>query len=98
MKVLKILKSRTYKNRGYRLITKQVESFGEIQNMTFYESLNGLYLSANKNLIKYFKDHGITHFETTYEDSIVANIGWSEPEQKWYGWSHRAIYSFGIGS
>ena len=24
-------------------------------------------------------------------------IGFSEKEQKWYGWSHRAIYGFGIG-
>ena len=26
-----------------------------------------------------------------------ASIGWSKEEQKWYGWSHRAIYGFGIG-
>lgn len=26
------------------------------------------------------------------------NIGWCEKEQKWYGWSHRAIHGFGIGS
>jgi hypothetical protein len=25
-------------------------------------------------------------------------IGFSEKEQKWYGWSHRAIFGFGIGS
>ena len=27
-----------------------------------------------------------------------ASIGFSEEEQKWYGWSHRAIYGFGVGS
>lgn len=27
-----------------------------------------------------------------------ANIGFSEEEQLWYGWSHRAMYGFGIGS
>ena len=26
------------------------------------------------------------------------NIGFCEKEQKWYGWSHRAIYGFGVGS
>ena len=26
------------------------------------------------------------------------SLGFSEKEQKWYGWSHRAIYGFGIGS
>lgn len=25
------------------------------------------------------------------------SIGFSEKEQKWYGWSHRAMYGFGIG-
>lgn len=27
-----------------------------------------------------------------------ANIGFNPEEQKWYGWSHRAIFGFGIGS
>lgn len=25
------------------------------------------------------------------------NIGFHEPTQKWYGWSHRAYYGFGVG-
>jgi len=28
----------------------------------------------------------------------VCSIGFCEAEQKWYGWSHRAILGFGIGS
>lgn len=32
------------------------------------------------------------------EKSKVCSVGWSEQNQKWYGWSHRAIYGFGIGS
>lgn len=39
---------------------------------------------------KFLLDYGITEF--TY------NVGFSEADQKWYGWSHRAIYGFGIGS
>ena len=31
-------------------------------------------------------------------DSGCCSIGFCEKENKWYGWSHRAIYSFGIGS
>ena len=27
----------------------------------------------------------------------VCSIGFCDREQKWYGWSHRAIYGFGIG-
>ena len=29
--------------------------------------------------------------------SRVCSIGWCEKEQKWYGWSHRAIFGFGVG-
>ena len=32
------------------------------------------------------------------EGNKTASIGWCEKEQKFYGWSHRAIYGFGIGS
>ncbi len=28
----------------------------------------------------------------------VCSIGFCDKEQKWYGWSHRAIFGFGIGS
>ena len=28
----------------------------------------------------------------------VCSIGWCEKEQKWYGWSHRAIYGFSVGA
>ena len=31
-------------------------------------------------------------------DSGTCSIGFCEAENKWYGWSHRAIYGFGIGS
>lgn len=47
-------------------------------------------------LQKFFDKHGI---EPQKIDSIhnMNSIGWSEKEQKWYGWSHRAIYGFKIG-
>lgn len=28
----------------------------------------------------------------------TSNIGFNPIEQKWYGWSHRAVFGFGIGS
>ncbi|KKL41723.1 hypothetical protein LCGC14_2367440 [marine sediment metagenome] len=30
-------------------------------------------------------------------ESNTCSIGFCEREQKWYGWSHRAIYGFSIG-
>jgi hypothetical protein len=38
----------------------------------------------------FLKKHDIKEIET--------GLGFSEKEQKWYGWSHRAIYGFGVGT
>lgn len=35
--------------------------------------------------------------ESTYGKGQVCNIGFSESQQKWFGWSHRACKGFGIG-
>ena len=35
--------------------------------------------------------------EIAKEGHSVCSIGFCEKEQKWYGWSHRAIVGFGIG-
>jgi len=43
------------------------------------------------------KGMGIAAQGRTHQTS-VASIGFCEKEQKWYGWSHRAIYGFGVGS
>ena len=35
--------------------------------------------------------------ELSSPDHNVCSIGFCERKQKWYGWSHRAIYGFGVG-
>lgn len=35
--------------------------------------------------------------EKARPDHSICSIGFNEAEQKWYGWSRRAIYGFGIG-
>lgn len=39
----------------------------------------------------------IEYFERRREDSNVVSVGYSPTRQKWYGWSHRAIFGFGVG-
>jgi hypothetical protein len=46
-----------------------------------------------KNLLRY--NHEFIPF---LNKAKVCSIGWSPSQQKWYGWSHRAINSFTIGS
>lgn len=40
----------------------------------------------------------ITFVDSTFEDSDVANIGFSPKNISWYGWSHRGWCDFTIGS
>ncbi len=40
---------------------------------------------------------GLTCLQPPTQDCSVCTIGYSEEENKWYGWSHRAICGFGLG-
>lgn len=47
------------------------------------------------------KDRGIApeHIKPQPRGALIpCSIGFCASEQKWYGWSHRAIYGFGVGS
>lgn len=35
--------------------------------------------------------------EKANSEHCCCSIGFCEKDQKWYGWSHRALYGFGIG-
>jgi len=49
--------------------------------------------SKKKSSLELFKEkHGIVSVPMDH-----ASIGFSEKEQKWYGWSHRAIHGHSIG-
>ena len=41
--------------------------------------------------VKYLADKEIT-------DNLTHGVGFSPKDNKWYGWSHRAIYGFEVGS
>lgn len=50
----------------------------------------------DNNLFKFLLEHGVD--EIMKDGGNVACIGYSSNEGEWYGWSHRAIYGFGVGS
>ena len=68
----------------------------------FYVSkIDGSYLThvGLEDDLKFFLKKGITEqIQTSLKGKETSNIGFNPKEQKWYGWSHRAIYGFGIGS
>lgn len=56
-----------------------------------------LFEGKKKNgLQEFLAKHGIVG-EKSKPEHCVNSIGFSEREQKWYGWSHRAISGFGKG-
>lgn len=46
--------------------------------------------------MKFIEKHGIKP-EKSHPSNKINSIGFSEKEQKWWGWSHRACFGFGIG-
>lgn len=56
----------------------------------------GLYIGSPKDAEYLIDKKGIKP-ELAKPTNKVCSIGFCEKEQKWYGWSHRAIYGFGIG-
>jgi hypothetical protein len=50
------------------------------------------YLMEDSGLDKFLDKHGAKRVSHPH-----ASIAFSEKEQKWYGWSHRAIYGVGVG-
>lgn len=57
----------------------------------------GHYIGNTKRAHNLCKKRGIAP-ELASPDHKVCSVGFCAAEQKWYGWSHRAIYGFGIGS
>lgn len=67
----------------------------------YYSKVDGSYLTrvGMENTLGYLLKRGITEqIQDGYGEPKTACIGFSPIEKKWYGWSHRAIYGFGIGS
>lgn len=67
----------------------------------YYSKVDGSYLTrvGLENSLNFLLKNGITEqIQDGYGKSKTSCIGFNPTEQKWYGWSHRAIYGFGIGS
>lgn len=58
----------------------------------------GDWIGSSKNAYHLVHKFGIQQFEKTDPEHCVCSIGFSPEHDKWYGWSHRAIHGFTIGS
>ena len=96
-----IIKKRQYKKWGYELRDESIidKSFGSvpITVKSAYTLPEGEYIGSSKDAYDLCTKRGIKPEKRT-SDSGVCSIGFCHKELKWYGWSHRAIYGFGVGS
>lgn len=93
-----VISKRIYK-AGYEVRTEELslEKGDEPCVMKSAYTSNGNYIGDSKTAYHLCKSRGIKPEKRT-DTSNVCSIGFCEREQKWYGWSHRAIFGFGIGS
>ena len=80
----------------------RLEMWGDGDNDTLnvdlerYYSFAGEYV-GDKQVAYSLHRSGIIHFEKRTPNAQVCTIGFNPIEQKWSGWSHRAIAGFSIG-
>ena len=82
------------KNEYKIVVTDETEYY--LKNFVSVYAKDGGYVGDIKNIENLFK-RGIYDIQLADKEHNCCSIGFNEEEQKWYGWSHRAIYGFGIG-
>jgi hypothetical protein len=60
-----------------------------------YHNNTGDYI-GDERVANMLAERGI-YPELASDDNKVCSVGYCEKEDKWYGWSHRAMYGFGVG-
>lgn len=63
----------------------------------YISSYDGGYIGTKKEYDYLTKEKGLVLIQKIHEQHNTCAIGYCPKENKWYGWSHRAIYGFGIG-
>ncbi len=58
---------------------------------------DGVYIGTPKVARFLTKKKGLTLLQKAAAEDNICSIGFQPSEQKWFGWSHRAIHGFGIG-
>jgi len=99
-KVEKVVFQRNYPGYLYRReIVDDSEHGGEgnLPMVNCYSSENGIWIGDAKTALLLCKKKGLRNLQGRSPTGGIAVIGFNESEQKWYGWSHRAICGFGLG-
>lgn len=107
MKIIKVRRYKVgYEVRDEQIIDEESGVPGSILMKSAYTVPDGLYIGSSKWAHRLIVQRGIKPEVRQRKQDYDANggrgfpcsIGFCSKDRKWYGWSHRAIYGFGIGS
>jgi hypothetical protein len=90
----KTLSTEARNGMSYRREIWSLEGNDAVEMDAVYNA-HGVYV-GDKETADFLAEKGIIP-EAKRTDSNVCSIGFSHKDQKWYGWSHRAIHGFGVG-
>lgn len=100
-KVKEVISQKNYP--GYILRVELIEDSdfvgGGLEMTCCYTPETGEWIGDDKDAEFLCTELGLKNIQKISKTSQApCQIGFNEKEQKWYGWSHRAIFGFGIGS
>lgn len=90
----KTLSTETRDGMSYRREVWSMDGNDAVELDAVYNA-HGVYV-GDKETADFLAEKGIMP-EPRKATSSVCSIGFSHKDQKWYGWSHRAMHGFGIG-
>ena len=97
--VMRVLSTRKYK-AGYEIreeVWNRSAGGGKALKVKTAYTPSGDWIGDSRWAYRLCKKRGVAP-EKSKPDHCVCSIGYSKKDKKWYGWSHRAIYGFGVGS
>ena len=63
---------------------------------TVYSNVDGGYIGTPEEAYRQYQ-RGLRFIQKAHTEDKVCSIGLDSDKQKWFGWSHRAMYGFGVG-
>lgn len=96
-------------NERVKKVTKKSNSGCNIRHWTneevealksyyeYYSTTDGGYIGCDDWYELLVEKLGLVLIQKSQPSDDVCSIGYSPKENKWYGWSHRAICGFGVG-
>lgn len=98
--VKEIIFQRRYPGYIYRreiIDSSNLGGNGNMMMVNCYSSDSGQWIGDARMARFLCKECGLRQIQKAQPHHCVCSIGFNEEEQKWYGWSQRAIFGFGIG-